>query len=58
MISKTILPAVISLLLLSGCDNDKKVGSDPASTESETTIPSEGTTKITPRPTPDPYPTY
>ena len=58
MISKTILPAVILLLLLPGCDNDKEVGGDPASEESEQTIPSEGTQKVTPLPAPDPYPTY
>ena len=58
MISKIIFPAVILLLLLSGCDSDKKVGRDPASAESETTILSEGIQKLTPRPTPDPYPTY
>ena len=58
MISKTILPAVILLLLLPGCDNDKKADRDPASAESETTILSEGIQKLTPRPTPDPYPTY
>ena len=58
MISKTILPAVILLLILSGCDNDKKVVSDPAGAENETTSLSEGTQKITPRPIPDPIPTY
>ena len=58
MISKTILPAVILLLLLPGCDNDKNVGRDPASAENETTSLSEGTQKITPRPIPDPIPTY
>jgi uncharacterized lipoprotein NlpE involved in copper resistance len=58
VISKTIFPAVILLLLLLGCDNEKKVGSDSASAKSETTILSEGTQKITPLPAPDPYPTY
>ena len=58
MIRKTIFTAVILLLLVSGCDNDKEVGGDPASEESDQTIPSEKTQKVTPLPAPDPYPTY
>jgi uncharacterized lipoprotein NlpE involved in copper resistance len=58
VIRKTIFTAVILLLLVSGCDNDKEVGGDPASAESEQTIPSEGAQKVYPLPVPDPYPTY
>ena len=56
--NKQIFSVIILLLLLSGCGNEKKVGGDPSSAESKTTIPSGGTQKITPRPVPDPYPTY
>ena len=58
MINQQIFSVIIILLLLSGCDSETKVGSDPSGAEIETTIPSGGTQKITPRPTPDPYPTY
>ena len=54
MIIKNIPLVVILLILLTGCDNEKQSVSE----ESETTIPSEGAQEITPRPIPDPYPTY
>ena len=54
MIIKNIPLVVILLILLSACDNEKQIVSE----ESETTIPSEGVQEVTPRPIPDPYPTY
>ena len=56
--NKQIFSVIIVLLLSSGCGNEKKVGGDSSSAEIETTISSGGIQKITPRPTPDPYPTY
>ena len=54
MIIKNIPLVVTLLILLIGCDNEKQSVSE----EIETTIPSEGAQEITPRPIPDPYPTY
>ena len=54
MIIKNIPLVVMLFILLSACDNEKQIVSE----ESETAISSERVQEITPRPIPDPIPTY